>query len=517
MKGLDTKKFLYICRMKKAIIFARISSSKQDDERQIIELQQYADNNDYKVIKIFREKESASRSATKDRVVFKQMEHFIKLNPVHSVLFWEATRITRREDDFHNFSRICIDLNINIFVYLGNINTIKDGKKDLSSSIAIGIHIAIGEDEANRLSERTKSGRMNRIKQGKGLSTKIYGFTNNENGFCVPDKNQALGVKKAFELVANGHGCHSTAIILNEDKEIEKSTFTTSTINSMIRSKAHIGIRSYAGEEVKIDPIVSNELWEKANSEINRKLNFTGNKTKHVNLVQGLIKCGHCGSSMYQVKKQRSNQYKCKNNLHKKTCKTRNINRDWLYNDVLKPLVDKYAKLSMEEDFKNKLKEAIVENDSKIEYFKKAIVKNERELNNLLNQRLNTSSSRMVDMIKQKETSLDEGFNYLNEQLNECKSRKLELDQTAKQPIQHFSDDPEIYQKQLQKVIDVILVGEKFLTVQLFNFPIYTTLIPSGAELRALNMRKKKNKNAKGFHSLDWDKLPESDFTEDIE
>ena len=55
-------KITYIMTTKPSIIYARVSTAIQDTDRQVVDLQAYANGNDYSVERIFTEKISGARA-----------------------------------------------------------------------------------------------------------------------------------------------------------------------------------------------------------------------------------------------------------------------------------------------------------------------------------------------------------------------------------------------------------------------------------------------------------------------
>jgi len=63
-----------------AISYVRVSSKKQDLERQIRELEKFASTKDYKIIKCFQDTLSASKSSMSEREGFNNLRKYLESN-----------------------------------------------------------------------------------------------------------------------------------------------------------------------------------------------------------------------------------------------------------------------------------------------------------------------------------------------------------------------------------------------------------------------------------------------------
>lgn len=107
----------------KAVIYSRVSTVEQDNERQIQELKEYASYKKMKVLKIFEEKVSGATKGA-DRLEFKAMLSFIDKNNIDTILVWELSRLGRRMVDVMNTIESFSDRGVNIYIKKENINTL---------------------------------------------------------------------------------------------------------------------------------------------------------------------------------------------------------------------------------------------------------------------------------------------------------------------------------------------------------------------------------------------------------
>ena len=83
---------------KRVIIYARVSTHSQGNERQVEELEQYSREKGFEVVKIFSETISGLKKLD-DRTEINQLLDFVKREPVDGVLVWELSRLGRRTKD----------------------------------------------------------------------------------------------------------------------------------------------------------------------------------------------------------------------------------------------------------------------------------------------------------------------------------------------------------------------------------------------------------------------------------
>ena len=85
--------------MTKVVIYAKVSTSGQDYERQLCELREYAARMDYKVVKEFSEKISGAKKV-EERNALSELLNFVEISKVDKVLIYECSRLSRRAIDF---------------------------------------------------------------------------------------------------------------------------------------------------------------------------------------------------------------------------------------------------------------------------------------------------------------------------------------------------------------------------------------------------------------------------------
>lgn len=115
-----------------------------------------------------------------------------------------------------------------------------------------------------------------------------------QSGQLIVDESEAQVRKLIYELFLKHKRKRVVANLLNDLGYLTRngSQFSDTTIDRLIRDTTAKGIRIENGQSIYVDPIVSEQLWEKAN-------NFLGQKQTRppVHLFVGLILC-ECGGPM---------------------------------------------------------------------------------------------------------------------------------------------------------------------------------------------------------------------------
>src|ERR1035437_4758799 len=121
------------------IIYSRVSTHDQDNDRQINELKEYIIYKKYKLLGVFEEKVSGAKKAA-DRIEFSKMLKFIEGKDIHHVLVWEISRLGRDMVDIVNTIEYFTERKINIYSKKEGINTLNSrGEKEPITSLLIGI------------------------------------------------------------------------------------------------------------------------------------------------------------------------------------------------------------------------------------------------------------------------------------------------------------------------------------------------------------------------------------------
>ena len=110
------------------IIYSRVSSESQDNERQIINLKQVAQQKGWNVRRTFQEKISGTiKSGSRNE--FKALLDYIEKTPVQVVMVSEVSRVARKVIDVLTFVELLHEKGIALYIQQFNMLTMKNGKE----------------------------------------------------------------------------------------------------------------------------------------------------------------------------------------------------------------------------------------------------------------------------------------------------------------------------------------------------------------------------------------------------
>lgn len=161
--------------MDKVVILGRVSTDRQDYQRQINELQEYCDKVGWEVVNVFVNKVSGAKSI-EERTELQQMIEYIKENEVSRVVCLEVSRLGRNTLESLKVIQILSEHKVSLFIKNYNLETLdSNGKPNPITSLITTILLEIAAMERQTIRERMQSGqkqyiercRKNGIKMGR--------------------------------------------------------------------------------------------------------------------------------------------------------------------------------------------------------------------------------------------------------------------------------------------------------------------------------------------------------------
>lgn len=147
--------------MKKVVIFARVSTSIQDYERQVNELTAVANSNNWNVAATFCEKVSGAKKNA-ERKELSKMTDYVRTNNINMVLVTELSRLGRDTLQVLEVIEQFNKLGISLFIQNYHIETLNDnGTINTMSQFLITILAEVARMERKTIRERVESGYKN--------------------------------------------------------------------------------------------------------------------------------------------------------------------------------------------------------------------------------------------------------------------------------------------------------------------------------------------------------------------
>lgn len=165
----------------KAIIYARVSTSSQDYDRQLAELKQYADRMGYDIVKTFSEKISGAKKV-EERQAMTELLNYVEVNKVDKVLIYECSRLSRRAVDFLSIIEIFNEKKISLYIHQNGLETLlPNGEINPIATLVLGILAQFNSMERSLIRSRMESGYNNYRNNGGVVGRKVgYRKTNEQ-------------------------------------------------------------------------------------------------------------------------------------------------------------------------------------------------------------------------------------------------------------------------------------------------------------------------------------------------
>ena len=311
--------------------------------------------------------EGISGISTKKRENFNRMIEDAAKDMFDLVITKEISRFARNTLDSIQYTRQLLGNGVGVFFQNDNINTF-----DEDSELRLAIMSSIAQDELRKLSSRVRFGHQQAIKGGVVLgNSRIFGYVK-DDGRLVIDEKEAEMVRELFLLYASNHYSLKQIEQILWDKGYRNRNgkrINHNTMSSIIGNPKYKGyyvgnryrvvdmftkrIKSLPPEEWVmykdesgeiVPPIVSEELWEAANTVLRRRSEDVRNRQgicNHANLLTGKLFCTCCSVPYYRKESvdkngKKNSRWVCSNKIKNgaHTCESFAI-----YEDELKPVL----------------------------------------------------------------------------------------------------------------------------------------------------------------------------------
>ena len=228
------------------------------------------------------------------RPQFLKMVRDAKAGAFDLILTKEVSRFARDIVDCVQTVRELLRYDVGVLIEDINLNTM-----DKDAEFRLSIMAIVAQEESRKTSERVKFGYRQTMKDGKrhGATPPIgYRFNNENNGYYVDEQKSKL-VRFVFEEYAKGElGTRRISELLVQKGFLNDAgnPYNPSTIERMIRNPVYLGYivngKTYKPhyredkhiaiprdkwqlhyDPVRVPPLVSEEVWEKANYILNER------------------------------------------------------------------------------------------------------------------------------------------------------------------------------------------------------------------------------------------------------
>jgi site-specific DNA recombinase len=311
--------------LKKAVLYARVSSAEQEKEGYSIPaqqklLRQYAADHDIHVEMEFTDIETAKKAG---RTHFMRMMDFIHDRPeVRHILVEKTDRLYRNLRDW-----VSLDDMPDLVIHLVKEGTVLSDDSRSSEKFIHGIKVLMAKNYIDNLSEETKKGLKEKASQGYWPGRAPLGYKNvmgpEGKRIMVLDKLEAPLVRQMFECYASGH--YSLKGLTKKVREFglvnrkSRKPLPRATLHHMLNNPLYMGDILWVGERYrgKHPPIVDFATFDIVQELMGVRSNGSSREQKLFFPLSGLVYCGACwdmgGEYLLsaQIKKKRYIYYHC--------------------------------------------------------------------------------------------------------------------------------------------------------------------------------------------------------------
>lgn len=420
--------------------------------------------------------EGISGTSVKKREDFLRMVDDAKKKKFDLILTKEISRFSRNTLDSIKYTQELLSNGVGVHFLSDNINTFQP-----DSELRLTIMSSIAQEEIRKLSERVRFGYKRSVEKGiVPGSNNIYGYTKNK-GKLVIDEEQAKFIRLIFETyVSENIGVHRLGFKLFDEYGVTNYSgkpIAGTVIKNIIRNPKYKGYFC-AHKETTVDyhdrkrkrfkrdewivykdnetcpPIVSEELWDKANEilDARSKKHDQINKNNKYNKFpfSGLMHCYFDGATFvrgtYQIGKgdrsRRRKFWACNNyRIHGKK-KTEGCNSPVLYYEELVEVCKKILNMILvcQDDLISEINGMISDIRTKKDY-KKEIKLIDEKLFKTNNEKKELIMMRMRKEIDLKEyNSLKDDLDNKINSLEENKRKLIEEEQNEQSSEKNYED-----------------------------------------------------------------------------
>lgn len=208
----------------KAVVFSRVSSvtERQNTERQVYDLMEYAKVNNIDVVQVFEEKISGAKKNA-ERAVLQNCIDFVKSEKIDIILVSEFSRLSRSVWELLELIKMFRDMQINVFFQKENLKIFEDGKENPLLPIYVSALGMVAQVERENIQFRLNSGRKLAIDKGVKMGRK--------EGSIKTMEQKAEEYKEVIKLLKKGLSV-ANVVAICKDKGVKVSISTAKRLKA---------------------------------------------------------------------------------------------------------------------------------------------------------------------------------------------------------------------------------------------------------------------------------------------
>lgn len=193
----------------RVVILARVSTDKQEYQRQVVEMEQYCKSVGWDVAKIFANKVSGAKK-NEERPEIMEMLQYIEQNNIDKVCVLEISRLGRNTLEALKVIELLNERKVCLYIKNYNLETLdSEGNVNPITSLICTILLEIGAMERNTIKERMASGRDQYIAKCRRDGIKM----GRPSTYRKSDDTMREQYKKEISLLKQGMSLRNISII----------------------------------------------------------------------------------------------------------------------------------------------------------------------------------------------------------------------------------------------------------------------------------------------------------------
>lgn len=419
--------------MKNAVIYARYSSSSQDEqtiEMQIKKCREYAEKNDLIILNEYVDEAKSGRSGKRSGL--QQILSDSKEGRFQYVITYMSDRYYRNTSEALFFEQ---ELNKNGVRLLYTLEVYDDTPWGTYMKT---INYANNQLYSDLYSLKISNGLENNASKclSIGNGSLPFGYKSADKQIIIAE-NEAPYVKEIFEMYKNGKTMAEIIRHLNSlgIKTKRKSEFNKNSIKRILKNRRYLGIYIYKEKETPnaIPRIIDDDLFEEVQALLEKNQKAPGRRrAKEEYLLTTKLFCGNCKEMMVGYPGTSKNgslyyYYACKNaKLHK--CEKKNVRKEYVEELVFDVVSTTLTPENIDEIAKNVVEMAEKKQDfNKLKDLEKALKRNDKEKNNLIEAVAECSSPIIRKSLYDKLQDLEEQSNHLKKEIYKEEKGKIKI------------------------------------------------------------------------------------------
>ena len=309
----------------RACFYARVSTEEEKQADALViqcqELRDFIAEMGWELVREYVD-EGKSGTTIKKRDEYRNLYNDLGEDIFDVVVIKSQDRLMRSAKDWYTFLSRMVENGKKLYFFIDR----KFYQSD--DSLITGIKAILAEDYSRELSKKINNATRTRQKNGSSIITNgsMWGFEQKDGELIVVPREAEL-IRRIFKMYADGMGARRIKATLDEEGVVSRrgTKIGLTTLKRMISNPIYYGTvvqnklhydfdtkkinrvdeKEWVWHENRVEPIVSKELWDKANEQ--RVRNTTSDGTARRGIKRGSyplsskIVCGDCGAKYHHV------------------------------------------------------------------------------------------------------------------------------------------------------------------------------------------------------------------------